>query len=205
MKLYLSSYRLGDEPYKFSAMFTAGAKVGYVPNALDFSNADPERRLIHIDEDMDALRAIGLEPIEINLARWFGDKEFESEIQKLDGLWVSGGNVFILRQAMKLSGLDDIMLKDKLPVNFVYGGYSAGACVLSPTLKAYSIVDDSTDFPYRQQREQIWEGLDILDDVFMPHFDSDHPESDGVGKAIEFCKTNNISFTTLRDGEVMVL
>ena len=45
--------------------------------------------------------------------------------------------------------------------NFVYGGYSAGGCVLSKTLTPYQVASDSTDLPYPKQREVIWDGLGV--------------------------------------------
>jgi dipeptidase E len=88
--------------------------------------------------------------------------------------------------------------------NFLYGAYSAGVCVLSPTLDAYKIVDDATDTPFEGIDETVWEGLSIIDYTFLPHYDSDHPESDLVGKTLEYCKEQGLRYKTLRDGEVII-
>jgi dipeptidase E len=61
---------------------------------------------------------------------------------------VSGGNVFVLRQAMKLSGLDQILITKSEHDNFVYGGYSAGCCVLSKMLTPCQVASDAADLPY---------------------------------------------------------
>ena len=39
----------------------------------------------------------------------------------------------------------------------------------------------------------------------MPHWDSDHPESADVGKAISYCKENGIPYKAIRDGEVIII
>ncbi|MEK9181876.1 MAG: hypothetical protein AAB786_02535 [Patescibacteria group bacterium] len=39
----------------------------------------------------------------------------------------------------------------------------------------------------------------------MPHFDSDHPESEAINKEIEFCQQNNIPYKAIRDGEVIII
>ena len=50
-------------------------------------------------------------------------------------IWVNGGNVFLLRRAMQQSGLDNVIIERKSDDGFVYSGYSAGACVVGPTLR----------------------------------------------------------------------
>ena len=44
MKLYLSSYKFGNDTDKFKElMLLNNNKLGYIPNALDFTGADPVR------------------------------------------------------------------------------------------------------------------------------------------------------------------
>lgn len=206
MKLYLSSYKVGDEPEKLTALFSDNKSVGYVPNALDFTKADAERRRGHIEKDMQSLEQIGLQPVLLDLKEYFEKKEtLKTKLSELGGLFISGGNTFVLRQAMKLSGLDNLLINGEVPEGFVYAGYSAAGCVLSPTLKSYSIVDDATDLPYEKQHETIWEGLGLIPFAFMPHFDSNHPESEDVHREIVYCEENGIPYKTLRDGEALVI
>ena len=203
MKFYLSSYKLGNQTQTLQKM-TSGI-IGYIPNALDFSKADPAKRALHITADMDSLREIGLMPEMLDLREYFGNSSsLRKKLHELGAVWISGGNVFVLRQAMKLSGFDEI-LKDLLPTDFVYGGYSAAGCVLSPSLNAYAIVDDATDLPYTEQRDVIWDGLGLIDCAFLPHFDSDHPESAVIAKEVEYCTEHSIPFKTLRDGDVLII
>jgi len=205
MKFYLSSYELGNETDKLKQLVPKG-KIGYIPNARDFTGADPERKAKRNENDMNSLRELGLEVELINLQDYFGkQEELKKKLKELGAIFISGGNVFILRQAMKLSGLDEILKEFKDDKNFFYAGYSAAGCVLSPDLKAYEIVDDATDTPYPELNEVIWEGLGLIDFAFMPHFDSDHPESEAVGREIELCKRNKIPYRAIRDGEVIIL
>lgn len=104
---------------------------------------------------------------------------------------------------MKLSGLDELLKKLRGRNNFLYAGYSAAGCVLAPNLKVYEIVD-KIDTPYSELKEVIWDGLGILNFAFMPHWDSEHPESADVEKEIAYCKQNNIPYKALRDGEVII-
>ncbi|OGJ59803.1 hypothetical protein A2881_00600 [Candidatus Peribacteria bacterium RIFCSPHIGHO2_01_FULL_55_13] len=207
MKLYLSSYKIGNEAEKLQSFFRKNKSVGYIPNALDFAGADPQKKQKHIDEDLVSLREIGLDPQCIDLQDFFeNQEELRPTIDALGGIWVSGGNVFVLRQAMYLSGLDEMLTNDLgQREDFIYGGYSAAGCVLSPSLKCYQIVDDCHETPYPECKNAIWEGLNIISFAFLPHFASDHPESAAIDKEVEYCTKNHIPFKTLRDGEVLVI
>lgn len=206
MKLYLSSYKRGDEPERLVGLFSENKIVGYIPNALDFTGADPERRMKHIESDMQGLSDIGLQPELLDLKEYFSKPSALSEkIAMLGGIFVSGGNVFILRQAMRLSRLDTLLGTLKNREDFVYSGYSAAGCVLSLSLREYAFVDDATDLPYPDQRETIWEGLGIIDFSFIPHYDSNHLESDDIEETLQYCIDHALPYKTLRDGEVLVI
>ena len=57
--------------------------------------------------------------------------------------WLRGGNTFMLRYALYRCGAD-AMLRELLAADaLVYAGYSAGACVLSPSLRRLELVDDA--------------------------------------------------------------
>jgi dipeptidase E len=203
MKYYLSSYELGNQTEKLRSLASQG-KIGYIPNARDFSKADLERKKLRTQNDMNSLSALGLEVELLDLQNYFGNKnELKQKLELLGAIFISGGNVFVLRQAMKLSGLDEI-LNELQSMDFLYAGYSAAGCVLGPDLKGMDIVDP-LDTPYPEQREIIWEGLGLVDFHFCPHWDSNHPESADIEKEIEYCVKNNIPYRAIRDGEVIVI
>ncbi len=206
MKFYLSSFRLGGQAGKLREMIPYG-KIGYIPNARDYSNPDIERRKDSITLDILLLQNLGIQVEEVDLKNYFNKKdELKKKLDELGAIFISGGNVFVLRQAMRLSGLDQILREFKeSDTDFLYAGYSAAGCVLAPSLKAYPIVDNSEDHPYEGLTETIWEGLGFVDFAFMPHYKSDHPESADVDKEIEFCKENNIPYKAIRDGEVIMI
>ena len=203
MKFYLSSYELGNKTEELRKLASKG-KIGYIPNARDFAGADPERRLQRNESDMNSLRQLGLEVELIDLKEYFGkQKELKDKLVELGAIFISGGNVFVLRQAMKLSGLDEI-LKELLNTDFLYAGYSAAGCVLASDLRGMELVDP-LDTPYKEQKEILWEGLGLVDFRFMPHWDSNHPESADIDKEIAYCKENNITYKAIRDGEVIII
>lgn len=205
MKFYLSSYKLGDKKAELKDMIAGlNKKTAYISNALDFSS-DLERREKSEAADIADLESVGMEIEKVDLRNYFGKQaELEEKLNEYNIIWVRGGNVFVLRQAMMLSGFDEIMKKLLKKDDIVYGGYSAGVCVLTPTLKGIDLVDDPSVHPYPEQTETIWEGLSILDYAVVPHYASDHTESDAVNNIIKYMVDNKILFKAIRDGEVII-
>lgn len=203
MELYLSSYRLGNESEKLAEMVGRGNKIAVIGNAMDF--VDEEIRKEKIDENFEELKGIGLEPEEIDLRDYFDKPDaLAKKMSEFNAVYVRGGNVFVLRRAFYESGFDKWLMSQKGNANFVYSGYSAGGCVLSPNLKGMDIVDNLDANPEGYKSGIVWGGLGIIDYSFVPHFESDHPESARVGESVEYLKKNNIPFKTLHDGEVII-
>ena len=206
MKYYLSSYKFGNDIKKLKLMMPENCKIGHINNARDHTAADPEKRIKSQAEEISVLNELGFIAEPIDLKDYFNDGEnLRKKLDTLGGSWVAGGNTFVLRQAMKLSGFDVIIKEFSKKSDFLYAGYSAGVCVLSKSLRSLFIVDKPYDFPYLEIKETIWEGLGFFDYDFMPHYDSDHPESMDIGKTIEYCIENKILFKAIKDGEVIII
>src|SRR5437763_10226659 len=63
----------------------------------------------------------------------------------------------------------------------VYAGYSAGACVLSPSLRGLEAVDDAGAVTRVYGAEPVRDGLGLLDEAFVPHYRSPgHPETAAI-------------------------
>jgi len=205
MKLYLSSFKFGNEVERLRELLPAGSRIGHINNARDFTAADPVRRAWHQQEEMGKLNELGAVAEVLDLKDYFGRQDaLRERLTGLDGVWVAGGNVFVLRQAMRLSGFDVLFAELRQRQGFLYGGYSAGVCVLCDSLKYFAHVDDPNDHPYSGCKEVIWEGLNVFGFGILPHYDSDHPESEEIGREVERCIANKWLFKVLRDGEVMV-
>ncbi len=196
MKLYLSSYKLGNKTQQLKEMTLSG-KMAYIPNALDFSD-DLERRKESEEKDINQLSELGIDVERVDLRDYFNQPEvLKKKMMSYNSFWVRGGNVFILRQAMKKSGFD-LFIKEMIDSDILYGGYSAGICILAPTLRGLEIVDETIG------DDTIWEGLNIIDYSIIPHYQSNHPESEKVEEVVRYMKDNNLPFETLRDGEVII-
>ncbi|WP_276134873.1 Type 1 glutamine amidotransferase-like domain-containing protein [Polluticoccus soli] len=205
MKLYLSSYRMGDKVDKLKELIGDENKAAFIPNACD--GMDPEEVKHLIDRDLEDLRQAGLEPTVLDLKDYFGKCDaLKHELHKYFVIWVRGGNTFVLRQAMKLSGMDTILESMWVArVNKVYGGYSAGVCVLSHSLKGIRLADDPNVKPYGEEHETIWEGLEILPYYIVPHYRSDHFESPLAEKVVQYYIDHKMLFKALHDGEVVII
>ena len=82
-------------------------------------------------------------------------------------------------------------------------GYSAGICVLAKELKGLQIIDNPNENAYSCDNV-IWEGIGLIDYLPMPHYKSDHPESAMIDEEVEYCIKNNITYKTLKDGDVFI-
>jgi dipeptidase E len=208
VRLYLSSFKIGTATEELKALLAkTNKKLAYISNALDWSR-DFERRQKGEQSDLKQLEALGarLGIESIDLREYFNKQDkLKARISEFGAMWVCGGNAFVLRQAMKLSGLDGILREFSTKhANVLYGGYSAGVCILGPTLRGVHLMDHPTEKPYGDY-DTVWDGLGILSYVVVPHFESDHPDSDAAGKAVAYLRENDIPFRTLRDGEVIVI
>ena len=75
------------------------------------------------------VRDVGIDVEVLDLVTHFGDSAgLERTLARLGGAWVRGGNTFVLRQAVRLSGFDSIITRVR-GADFLYAGYSAGICV----------------------------------------------------------------------------
>ena len=207
MKFYLSSFRIGNETNRLLEITERGNKrVAYISNALDYFTNFKERKRIE-GNDISDLEQLGFEVDLLDLKDYFGEPiKLKEIIETYDVIWVSGGNTFVLRQAMSLSGFDKLIKKfyeDKADI--VYGGYSAGVCVLAPVLKGIHLVDDPNEWSYNNSTEIIWSGLDILNYAIVPHYRSSHFESEAMEQVVEYMIENKSLFVTLSDVEVLVI
>ncbi|CAF3838073.1 unnamed protein product [Rotaria sp. Silwood1] len=161
MRLYLSSFRLGNHPEKFSEMIRGRRRTALILNARDYFTKD-DRETGKVQQ-IENLSSIGLTVEEIDLRNYFGKKlELKKALERFDAVWIPGGNVFLLRHSMKMSGCDELLVRFIREDKIAYGGYSAGIVILSETLKGIDIVDDTKYVKQIYNEDPIWDGLSII-------------------------------------------
>jgi len=202
MRMYLSSFDLGNAASELVSLCPAG-RVALIMNALDNR---PEGREIWRRAQSRKLEALGLTVSDLDLRDFFGATDrLRDRLREHDMVWINGGNAFLLRRAMKLSGMDaamvDLLERDEI----VYAGFSAAAVILAQSLRGLEAVDDPDDVPAGYPAEIEWNGLGILPFAIVVHHQSDHPESAAVEIEIEHYKRTNTRYRTLRDGEAFVV
>jgi dipeptidase E len=202
MKLYLSSYRLGRNASDLQLLVKGHRRIGVISNALDFLT-DASRLREKQEQEFSDLEAIDLTPVAINLRDYFDSPDaLRSVVAQLNGLWVVGGHSFLLNYAMRKSGLSDILCRKIVDEEFVYAGYSAGICVLTPTLEGIHILDKPEVKASGYPNQLPWEGLGIVPFCIAPHWRSDHRDSPLIEKSVEYFIHHKMPFIALRDGEV---
>ncbi len=206
MRLYLSSYNWGNCPEKIVELLGSGSKhAAIITNSADqFPEAGILERL---KQDQEFLSSIGITSERLDLRDYFNDKQngLAAKLKQFGFIWVRGANVFVLRRAMRQSGFDKLITKMLSNDEVLYGGFSAGACVMGTTLQGLELVDDAFFTLPGYDSEVIWDGLNLLPFAVAPHYKSDHPESPLIDKTIDYYDQNNINYKTLRDGEVLIV
>lgn len=172
-----------------------------VGNALDAVDADVRAERIAREEA--ALASLGFVTDEIDLRRVDApDRVFGG----IDAVWVRGGNVFVLRQALAASGADSTLVRMLADDAIVYAGYSAGPCVLAGSLRGLEECDPTDDVMRAYGVEARFDGLGVLPYAIVPHIDSpEHPETSMLERVAEIYRRDGIAHRTLRDGEAIVV
>jgi dipeptidase E len=203
MRLYLSSFDLGNSPEELVALAGAARRAAIIVNALDNM---PEGRAHWLRAQTDKLARLGFSVVELDLRNYFGAADkLKQFLSGIDLVWINGGNAFILRRAMKQSGFDVLIKTSVARDEIVYAGFSAASVIAFDSLKGLELVDDPNDVPSDYDPDIVWEGLGLVPFALAVHFKSDHPESEAVDREIAYYEAAGIPYRTLRDGEALII
>ncbi len=204
MKLYLSSYKTGNRKEVLKEWIkNNGNNIGVIINSRDYA-PDSKEKEESINKNILELEILGFKVDIIDLKKYFGKENILIEdLKEIKAFYVIGGNVFTLRLAMKYSGFDNFLKSISNKDGYLYAGYSAGICVLAPTFKGLDIVDDIVN-PYSNE-SVLYEGLNLIDFVPVPHYMSDHPESEKINEVVKYYEKEKIKYKPLRDGDVVII
>lgn len=162
MKLFLSSYRIPDlETFTtFVGKSADQISIGLISNAKDYKTATA--RAEKMAEVNEYFNERGFSTKEINL---LADSFSVSSLKKHNVLWLLGGNVYWLRDAIKKSGTREV-ITDAIKSGVIYAGDSAGAIMAGSTLKHFH---EPSDPPIDQQQ---FDGLGLVHFTVVPHWQS---------------------------------
>lgn len=203
MKLYLSSYKIGNRIDELKKWINEhGNRICLIPNSRDIY-PDSQRKSNGIQADEKELTDLGFDVTIISLKDYFNDKEkLLNRLKEFNAFYVIGGNTFALRQAMYLSGFDEYLKTIENNPNYLYAGYSAGICVLAKDMHGLEMCDEPNINPYGI--DTMWNGLGYFDYIFLPHYKSNHKETELIDGCVEYCDKHNIKYKTMRDGDVII-
>jgi dipeptidase E len=197
---------MGDHPERLVALAGGkGHKAVVIANALD--EAPAEVRRSGVERELAALTDLGFDAAELDLRDYFGQEQrLRRDLAGVAAAWLRGGNVFMLRFALFRSA-GDVVFRDLLAADaLVYAGYSAGGCVLSPTLRGLEVVDDAGAVMRIYGSEPVWDGLALLQEAFLPHYQSPgHPETAAIDLVAARYQAEGVGYRPLRDGQALLI
>jgi dipeptidase E len=205
VRMYLSSFRMGDHPERLLALLGHAGSAAVIANAMDGQR--DEDRSQGVQRELVALRDLGLGAEELDLRDYFdAPTQLATDLSRHQLLWLRGGNVFMLRYALAASRADaaiaDLLERDAV----VYAGYSAGPCLLGPSLRGLEICDDPSLVTETYGVPTIWDGLGVLPYAIVPHYRSPaHPETRLCGLVAERYEADGVPHRTLQDGQALVI
>ena len=120
MILYISSKKFGSKTdFLKNWINNNNNRILLIANALDAK--DKIKIENNIENDKKILNEIGFEVTVVDLKDYFNNQEkLVKDFSKYNAYCVIGGNVFVLRQAMKLSGFDEYLKSISNDNNYLY-------------------------------------------------------------------------------------
>jgi dipeptidase E len=203
MRLYLSSLDLGAHAARLPALAGGTQRCAIVLNALDHR---PEARVACQRSHTEALAALGLAVDELDLRRYFGaSAALATRLDALDMIWVTGGNPFILRRAMRQSGFELAGCAAVQRARLLYAGCGAAAAITARSLRGLDNIDDPEDTPPGYEGAVVWDGLRLLPFALAVHYRCGHPHGPAVELLTAFYENEGMPYRTLADGAVLVV
>jgi len=202
MILYLSSQKFGDNCNFLKEWIKEhNNKVLLIFNALDTKGKDKTIKIV--EEDIILLEQIGFKVETVDLKEYFGRyEELKQKCKEFNAFCVIGGNMFVLRQAMRYSGFDEFLKEISGDDNYLYIGYSAGGCVLTKNMRIFEIVDEPINF--YNKGEIIYDGIGLIKYTFIPHYKSGYHKAYLIDEVVNTCQKENIEYKALNDGEIII-
>lgn len=211
MRLFLSSYRFGAHVDRFVDLAGGPGPIAVIANAAD---AWPVRaRESAVVSDVAPLQRLGFAPAEVDLRDYIGAPGRLAEtLSAFGSVWVRGGNTFVLRAQLSRSGADTVLPALIRSGRVMYAGYSAGACVMAPSLVGVDTADDPTEVLPVCGVEPRWDGLGFVDFSIVPHCpptagdaaDTAHP-GDDAARMVEACRGAGVPYRMLTDDQAIVI
>lgn len=205
MKLFLTSMYFGNNADALALLHSGSRKVAICLNANDFLG--DAGRLKYFNKTSKDFECLGFEVEEIDLRHYFGKpNQLKMYLDTVGIFWAAGGNTFNLRRAFKYSGMDVLLPEILKGDHFIYGGFSAGACIMSPSLTGLNLVDNPEEIPAGYDKDIVWSGLNLVDYQIVPHYNSVNKSlAKLMQDIIIMYDKENIVYKTLTDEQILIV
>lgn len=203
MRLFLSSQNLGNYPGEFLGLLGTNKKLAFVENAKD--DWSPSDRKAKVDEHIEQFKGQGFNVFELDLRDYFGKpNELKKLISKCGGIFLAGGNTFILTRALRYSGADNLLYDMVRKNQIAFGGSSAGSIVATPSLRGSELGDFPKVTPKGYKQEIIREGLGFVNFYIVPHYKSDWFGIEAEAM-LDYFKKHKLPYRALMDGQAIMI
>ena len=205
MRLFLSSYRFGAHQERLLQLLGDRPRsAAVIANAADAW--PPSARASAVVSDLTPLRRLGFTAREVDLRDYVDHADrLAANLADHSLVWVRGGNSFVLRAQFARSGADsvlpDLLSRDVL----AYAGYSAGACVLTPSLRGLETLDDPGEVLPTCGVDPIWDGLGLVHKPIVPHWRSPMSDSDEIDVVVADFRSRGVDIWALTDEQAVVV
>lgn len=120
-----------------------------------------------LEEERKSVKSLGYECLDFTF-KGKSRRDVESVLEKVQAMYVCGGNTFYLLQEIQKCDCEDL-LKQFINSGKVYLGTSAGSQIVGPSIQP--IYSDEVD---KAPGLKSFEGLGLVDVVVFPHWGSEH-------------------------------
>ena len=203
MRLFLSSENLGNYPDEFVNLVGPIKRLALVENAKDdWGTTD---RASKVKEHLDQFKSLGFKVFELDLREYFGKpRQLEKKLATCGGIFIAGGNTFVIRRALSYSGADKLLYDWVRKNQIAYGGSSAGSIIATPSLYGTELGDQPDSVPNGYKKEVIWDGLDFVSYHIIPHYKSDWFGIEAEAM-LDYMKQNKLDYRALVDGQAILI
>jgi dipeptidase E len=190
-RLLLASHGIGALPSL--AGETAGLRFAFVPTA-----AGPEFESKEwVQADRRGLEVLGCEVVVLDLVA-VEPAEMEDALRGLDGVFLTGGNSFVLLWHARRSGFADLVAPLVERGELLYVGTSAGAMVAGPDLASAANLDNWREVPELESSL----ALGLVPFTVLPH--DNQPEASVIHDEIVAAHPS-LPFIRLADGKAVLV
>lgn len=203
MRLFLSSWDPQGIPREVRSIVGPNLRCAVVVNACDAYNRSARDDVR--DRALRDLGALGFEVHELDLRDHSDDdRGLTKQLATCGMVWVTGGNAFVLRSAIRRSGFEAAIPRLLDTTQLVYGGSSAGSVVAGASLRGVELVDPVADLELIGAGEPIWEGLGLVDFTIAPHYESVGSMREGIDAMVLDLQRRRAPYRALKDGQSLI-